>query len=128
MAFLHADAEFQEAHERAWTYARRWHDGCTDVHWTLCHPSRALPQVRGASVGAGFGLGLMHLLDPSRPPLDRQWAITGDIAVDGQLQAVNGYPAKPHGIRIEGYKVIVPAADLGRLRTSRKKRAPSRPA
>jgi hypothetical protein len=118
MAFLHADPEFQEAHELAWAYARRWHDGCTDVRWTLSHPSHHFLEAKGASVGAGFALGLMHLLDPSRPSLNRQWAITGDITAEGQLQAVNGYPAKLQGLCFEGYKVIVPAADLGRLRTS----------
>lgn len=118
MAFLRADTEFQEAQERAWAYARRWHDGCTDVRWTLSHPSRHFLEVRGASVGAGFGLGLMHLLDSSRLPLDNQWAITGDITTEGRLQAVNGYPAKLHAACHGGYNVIVPLADLGRLRTA----------
>jgi hypothetical protein len=66
IAFLHADLEFQEAHDRASAYARRWHDGCTDVRWTLSHPSCHFLEVRDASSAAGFVLGLMHLLDPSR--------------------------------------------------------------
>ena len=61
----------------------------------------------------------MHLLDPSRPPLGEQWVITGDITAEGKLQAVNGYLAKLHATCHGGYKIIVPLADLGRLRTLR---------
>jgi hypothetical protein len=124
MAFLHADMEFQEAHEHAWVYARRWHDGHTDVRWTLSHPSCHFLEVRGASAGAGFALGLMHLLDLSRSPLGREWAITGDVNEEGKVQAVNGFPAKLQGACFKGYKVIVPSADLARLLVSEDGRRP----
>jgi hypothetical protein len=115
MAFQHADMEFQEAHERVWAYARRWHGGCTGLRWMLSHPSCHFLEVKGASAGAGFALGLTHLLDVSRSPLGEEWVITGDITEEGKIQAVNGYPVKLQRACIEGYKVIVPSADLARL-------------
>jgi len=124
MAFFRGDAAFGAALDTAHTYARAQVEDASnvDVRWRLTvrptaqHPTAAVRRVDGASLGAGFAVGMLHLLDLQRPDLDPSWAITGHITDSGAILSVRGYPAKIETALEHDLRVIVPAASLDTLR------------
>ncbi|NJP07214.1 MAG: tetratricopeptide repeat protein [Chloroflexaceae bacterium] len=95
-----------------------------DVRWRLTavpgpkHPSAYLERVKGSSIGAAWGLGLLHLLDFGRRPIDlseSRWAVTGALALlpngRDEVRPVSGYLRKLDAVMGANLKVIIPAAD-----------------
>lgn len=123
MAFFHGDPTFFAALETTHTYARAHSggDAATDVSWqlavrpTMHHPTSGIDRVAGASMSAGFAVGMLHLLDPQCPDLDPLWAITGCVTPTGELLSVQGYPAKLETALEHQLRLIVPESDLNTL-------------
>lgn len=117
MTFFQSDAAFQQAFRHAWSWAAPYRSGSTTVTWRLT-PWRAsasqpsFSRVGGPSIGAGVALGLLHLLDRSRPPLEWQsYAITGAVTAEGEIRPVGSYPAKLQAAWTDRVKVLVPQQD-----------------
>lgn len=67
-------------------------------------------RLSGGSAGGAFALLLLSLLEGMQ--IDSEFAITGDVTVDGKIRKVSAVPEKIHGALLEKCKIVaLPAAN-----------------
>lgn len=125
MLFFSFDDPFKRALRKGWAYATARFGRMHDVRWYLSlrrstSEDEHLPfQIEGGSMGAAFALGLTHLLDHKRDPIDHNWAITGSITRGGRIKQVTGQFAKLAAVRKADLKAIIPSQSTTHPRTGR---------
>jgi HEAT repeat protein len=115
MLFFSFDESFSDALQTAWIYTTKKFGLTHDVSWylTLLGPREANEQlgftIQEGSMGAAFSLGLTHLFDDKRNPIDRSWAITGSITSEGEIGPVLGLSGKLKAVEKAKLKAIIPS-------------------